>query len=323
MLGGRSSFGAGGWDRDRGRPRPAGDRSAATTRRSSPRRASRFTPNPRGLDNYMLQIGPDPRGEPRLWTAHAAALRGQPPRRRSSRTPRSSASSRGPRPSRSWSARRSAAVACSPSAARPGSGPAPRTRPAGAPEVLEAGHLLARPQGRQGGERGQAQARRPPDRRSARSSTSASPPTTPRAPRSPGLKFETRVTLEGDPKAKYSEPGRRVQEGRRVARELRRRPGPPGRLPRHGRGDPRRQGARPRQRPVHRLPGRPRAGEPRRRPRASSARSPRPPAASSSPPSSCPSTSSRSAASSSPRCTARPSARSGTTGPSSCSSRPC
>lgn len=66
MLGGRSSFGAGGWGAtDVGRVLPVNVRPSDG--QVEPEGGVRFVPNPQGLENFLMQIGPNPSESARLW----------------------------------------------------------------------------------------------------------------------------------------------------------------------------------------------------------------------------------------------------------------
>ena len=164
MLGGHSSFGAGGWAdtpldrhpprRDPPRRRPARARrrnqvrpqrhraSTATSSRSAPTR-----PRPRGSGTSMPPIlGTNRFGEPK----HGADILAETP----GAQPRTVDAEHGV----------GTTAASSPTAAIPGSGPLLGGGPARPSQVLAADHLLALAQGERQRQPGQADPRRPPDR---------------------------------------------------------------------------------------------------------------------------------------------------------------
>ncbi len=164
MLGGRSSFGAGGWaGTELARILPVkihpGDGQI------EPEGGLKFVPDLNAPEGYMFQVGGN-RIESRAALGRAAPDHGHEPVRR----PQAERERPGPdgrAPARAADGRR-------------GDGPGPHHRlrrrdlglgprlgrgPAGPPQVLATGDLLARPQGRPGREPGQDRARPPPDRR--------------------------------------------------------------------------------------------------------------------------------------------------------------
>ena len=268
MLGGRSSFGAGGWAGT-----PIADILPVDIHpgdgQLEPEGGIKFVPSTEGLDSYVLQVGANRAETAKIWDAlppilgtnrfgEPKAVGQDPGRRRRHPTPSPLMLSMETGKSRVDRLRRR----------HLGLGPVVRGGPARPSQVLEAGHLLAVAQGKRQREPGQADARPPPGRRSARSSRSPPPPATPRGLPSPTSTTRPRSSAKGRPRS----PSRSSSTTRATRRAgsiyATEKIGQPGNYTVTIIATPRRPGDRPRHGAVPRLPGRPRAGKPVRRPQA-------------------------------------------------------
>ena len=227
-----------------------------TDRQITPEGGIRFLPNTQGIDSYLLQIAPTKGREP---DSDLGEPRFPPPRREPP--------GRGRNGTRSFSDRPGGApepVIVGTEAAQGAwlafggetwiSAHARRRRPDRLSAVLAAGDLLARPQGRQGRERGEAEPRCPAGLRRREARLRHHRPRRKGRPhprcdlqsQGPSAKETTSSSPRlSTPSTKGADRGDFYNEGR-----------PARRLPDLGRSIPGRQGDWPRLRPVHRLPGR-------------------------------------------------------------------
>ena len=96
MLGGRSSFGAGGWAGTAIEPRSSRLSSIRVTVELEPDQGIKFVPTPLGLDSFVLQVGANRAETAKIWAVDAADPGSQPLRRAEGARPQVLATSPAP-----------------------------------------------------------------------------------------------------------------------------------------------------------------------------------------------------------------------------------